>query len=80
MFFLLMLFFVVIPALVVVLVLAAGGLLGAFLGGVIGGVQAPVGKRELEACRGGCLGALAGLALTLLLLVLAWSYWGSVKH
>jgi hypothetical protein len=77
----------VIVALVALLVLVLGGLLGAFVGGVIGGVrgsiEAPKGEKELGAyrgiTRGGCLGALIGLALTLLLLALTWSYWRSAK-
>jgi len=78
--------FLLIMALVAVLVLVVGGVLGAFLGGIIGGgrgsIRAPEGGKELATYRGvtwgGCLGAVVGLALTSLLLLLAWGYLLSV--
>jgi hypothetical protein len=77
----------VILALVALVALAVGGLLGVFVGGLIGGVRggvkAPEEGKELATYRGitwgGCLGAVVGLALTLLLLFLAWNYLLSVN-
>jgi hypothetical protein len=81
--FWLLLIFILVLALIALLALAVGVLLGGFLGGVVGGVRggvkAPEGQEELATYRGvtwgGCLGALTGLLLTGLLLVLAWTYW-----
>jgi hypothetical protein len=72
--------FLCILALAALLVLAVGLLLGVFLGGVIGGVvggiRAPEDGKGLGAYQGvtwgGCLGAVVGLALAVLLLLLAW--------
>jgi hypothetical protein len=68
--------------LIALLILFLGGLLGLFVGGIIGGVrghiQAPKESKQLATYRGvtwgGCLGAVIGLALALVLLVLVGSY------
>jgi hypothetical protein len=83
-FFWLVLFygFILVLILAALLALALGGLLGVFLGGMVGGVKggtrAPEGGKELATYRGiahgGCLGAAAGVAVALLLVLLAWSY------
>ena len=74
---------VLILIIIALLILFLGGLLGLFIGGIIGGVrghiQAPKESKQLATYRGvtwgGCLGAVIGLALALLLLVLAASYY-----
>jgi hypothetical protein len=68
--------------LVALLVLVVGGLLGVFLGGIVGGVRGSVLAKEDDeglatyrgATWGGCLGAVVGIALALVVVFIAWGY------
>jgi hypothetical protein len=64
-----------------VVAIVVGALLGVFLGSLIGGIKggwmAPQDRKELATYKGlawgGCSGAVVGLALALLLVLLVWS-------
>jgi hypothetical protein len=72
----------IVLAFVAFLVLIVGGLVGAFVGGIIGGAsarkQARLGRKTIAtfsgAAWGACLGSVVALAMSFLLLLMAWSY------
>jgi hypothetical protein len=78
--FFLMWIALMILAFVALLVLVVGCLLGLFLGGTIGGIRGNILAKEDDrklatyqgVTWGGCLGALIGFALALILLLVAW--------
>lgn len=79
MYILLFVFALVVLALIALVALAVSGLLGAFLGGAVGGVKGWRQEQELGMYRGnawgGCLGTLLGISLAFVALALLWSYY-----